>query len=65
MRALEDIRTDWARLDELYMTGRLDVMWNFARDIPDLLAEIERLKSDLAQSQAALTKLSREMWKDC
>jgi len=40
MRDVEDIRADWARLDELYATDKLDVMWNFARDIPDLLDEL-------------------------
>jgi len=28
-------------------------------------AEIERLKADLAQVRAAITKLSREIWKVC
>jgi len=34
-------------------------------DIPGLLAEIERLKADLAQVRSAITKLSREIWKVC
>jgi len=49
----------------LDMNGLLHALEDRDADIEALRAEIARLKADLAQSQAALTNLSREMWKDC
>ena len=73
MRKIDEIRADYAsamrRAETCGSTedfidkgnARIRVL----NDIPDLLAEIERLKSDLAQSRSAITKLSREIWKVC
>ena len=72
MRPLEDIRADWNTWSGFGTTisrhgwvAAASARDRLLTDIPGLLAEIERLKADLAQSRSAITKLSREIWKVC
>ena len=67
MRPLEDAQADWDAIKEVQvnMISAYPEVRRLWCDIPDLLAEIERLKADLAQSRSAITKLSREIWKVC
>ena len=61
---LKDANT--ARNGYAYLKNSEDALpVRLAMDVTELLAEIERLKSDLSQSRSAITKLSREIWKVC
>jgi len=68
MRKVDEIQADWndARGTTPCMKDRIIAAeQRLVKDVPDLLAEIERLKADLVQAHSATEKLSRGLWKVC
>ena len=70
-----DLLAAMAKKDEEIVTVRADMLTLLRKSQDDIVAltttlaekdaEIAQLKSDLAQSRSAITKLSREIWKVC